>query len=90
MAEIAGYEIPTVSGVLFPWTAEQAEKDCAGALIPGIVTVSGTAISYIMRGYDTDVSHLVYWTATTIDSDASTYGGTGPVTDVVVFRVIGA
>ena len=97
MADIVAYEIPTFSGggsLAFSGTLTDSLE---GGLVPGegTTTVSGTIIthsgaSYVMRGYDTDAAHLVYWTVDgTIDSDASLYEGAGPVTGVVVYKVIG-
>jgi hypothetical protein len=45
---------------------------------------------YVMRGYDADLSHLVFWTASGIDTTAAEYNGVGPVTDIVIHRTIGA
>jgi hypothetical protein len=50
----------------------------------------GGSLTYRMRGNDTTLASIVYWGSTTVDSAASDYGGPGPVTDIVVHKVLGA
>lgn len=45
--------------------------------------------SYRMRGYDGTLARQVYWTATVIDPTGSQYSGPGPLSDVVVSKIIG-
>jgi len=49
----------------------------------------GGSLVYRMRGNDTTLTSIVYWGSTEVDSDASEYGGPGPVTDIVVHKVLG-
>lgn len=41
---------------------------------------------FFMRARDTTLARLVYWTATTIDAAGASYGGPGPLTDIVWLR----
>jgi hypothetical protein len=47
------------------------------------------ADSYRMRGYDSTLARTVYWNATSVDSLGASYGGPGPLTDIVVFMLLG-
>ena len=47
-------------------------------------------LSYTMRGYDVTQARYVFWTTDSIDSSGSRYTGPGPLTDIIVFQVIGA
>ena len=49
----------------------------------------GSTLVYRMRGYDTDIPSIVFWSAPIVDSTAAYYGGVGPVTGIVVQKVIG-
>ena len=40
-----------------------------------------------MRGFDTNISQIVYWNSLSIDVGANDYPGVGPVTGVVVVEV---
>lgn len=42
------------------------------------------AVNYRMRGFDTTLTRLVFWTATIIDTGGAQYTGPGPLTDVVI------
>ena len=48
---------------------------------------SGPTINYVMRGYDSTLTTIVYWDSATIDPTAANYSGPGPVVDVVVAAV---
>lgn len=41
---------------------------------------------FFMRGRDATLARLVYWTAAAIDATGSSYGGAGPLTDIVWLR----
>jgi hypothetical protein len=43
---------------------------------------------YRMRGFDTTLGFPVYWTAPTIDFNADSYTGPGPVNQISVFKVV--
>lgn len=47
------------------------------------------AANYRMRGYDTTLTRLVFWTATIVDTTAAQYTGPGPVTGIVIQDVSG-
>ena len=49
----------------------------------------GAALVFRMRGTDTTLSRVVYWSATEIDPAAAQYGGPGPVINVVLTKKIG-
>lgn len=53
-------------------------------------TPTGGGVIYRMRGYDTDIPSIVFWSAPIVDSTAAYYGGVGPVTNIVVQKVLGA
>ena len=59
-----------------------------------LVDLSGTGgvggPQYRMRGFDTTLTRPVYWTTSTIDSTGTEYTGPGPLTGIVVSKVIGA
>ena len=42
-----------------------------------------------MRGYDDTLATIVFWSAPAQDPDANYYLGAGPVTDIVVHKVLG-
>lgn len=44
---------------------------------------------FYMRGRDTTLAVIVFWTASYLDSAGATYVGPGPLTDVVLMREIG-
>jgi hypothetical protein len=54
----------------------------------GLVS-SGSAVTYRMRGFDSTLGRIVYWTTTFADSSASDYSGPGPVIDIVVSKTTG-
>lgn len=45
--------------------------------------------TYRMRAHDTTLGRHVFWSATTVDSAGASYGGPGPLTDVVIQNIIG-
>ena len=49
------------------------------------------SLTYRMRGFDTNLGRIVYWTATEVDADASEYSSPGDITlsTVVVFKYLG-
>lgn len=49
-----------------------------------------TGMSFRMRGFDTSLGRLVFWTAPDIDDIAAFYVGPGPVNDIVIQFVISA
>jgi hypothetical protein len=51
--------------------------------------VGGAGVTYRMRGYDTTLGRHVYWNADTVDTGGTSYGGPGPLTDIVLFTTIG-
>jgi hypothetical protein len=52
---------------------------------------AGGAVEYKMRGYDSDLSRIVYWLSLTIDTAGADYSGnSAALSDVVVAKVIGA
>jgi hypothetical protein len=54
-------------------------------------TVAGPSggLTYRMRGYDDTLATIVYWTASVDDPTGAEYGGPGPLSDVVVSKVLG-
>lgn len=50
---------------------------------------SGLAL-YRMRAYDSTLSQIVYWNANDLDATGASYGGPGPLVDVVLFMFLGA
>jgi hypothetical protein len=62
------------------------------AAIDGEVVVwlpMGSALTYRMRGYDTTLTSLVYWSSDHVDAAADDYAGPGPVTNVVLQKKFG-
>lgn len=53
------------------------------------IPLSGGAPICRMRGYDTTLARLVFWWSETIDPDGNSYSGPGPLTDVVLFNLLG-
>jgi len=49
----------------------------------------GTNLRYRMRAVDTGLARVVYWTASFIDALGTEYTGPGPLTGIVVSKVIG-
>lgn len=49
---------------------------------------SGTAVTFIMRGYDGTLLSQVFWNATTLDSTGASYTGPGPLSAIVLFNVV--
>lgn len=45
--------------------------------------------TYRMRAHDTTLGRHVFWSATTVDSAGTSYGGPGPLTDVVIQNIVG-
>ncbi len=49
----------------------------------------GGGLEYRMRGYDTTLTQIVFWSSDHVDSTASDYGGPGPVNNIVVQKKLG-
>jgi len=47
-------------------------------------------VVYRMRGYDGSLAKLVYWNHASVDGTGAGYGGPGPLTDIVVRKILGA
>jgi hypothetical protein len=61
----------------------------SSAAISGSTIGSGGSLVYRMRGYDTTLGYNVYWLAVTIDTAGSQYTGPGPLSNIVVYNVVG-
>lgn len=48
----------------------------------------GSIESYRMKGFDTTLVKWVYWTSNSIDMNALRYLGPGPVTRVMVAKIL--
>lgn len=90
MTDYKAYEIQNDFGVIDSGVRVGRSHKGFTILNPDGDAVGGAALSYIMRGYDDDVSHLVFWSSSEVDADASDYGGVGPVTNIVIHKVLGA
>lgn len=53
--------------------------------VPAVVVPS---LAYRMRAYDATAATTVYWNATIIDALGAEYTGPGPLTQVVVVKVL--
>jgi len=51
---------------------------------------SSAGSGYYMRGRDTSLNLIVFWTATSLDAAGAQYAGPGPLTDVVLMREFAA
>jgi len=60
----------------------------SGATLSGFSSGATGAI-YEMRAQDGSLGHPVFWTAGLIDTTGAFYTGPGPLTDVVVFKIVG-
>jgi hypothetical protein len=45
-------------------------------------------VSYLMRAHDDTLDETVFWTSQEVDGDGSDYAGPGPLSDVVMVRVV--
>lgn len=69
------------------------EDNAAMFEIEPIFTETGVGAggpTYRMRAYDGTLTTLVWWDATTVDSGGASYAGPGPLSDVVVAKIVGA
>lgn len=48
----------------------------------------GATTTFYMRGFDTTLAAVVFWTATFLDSSGSAYAGPGPLTSIVLIERI--
>jgi hypothetical protein len=88
--EVHGYTtsiLPTASGLM---PGGVSGNVCSNYFSADIVASSaGEQVTYIMRGYDTTLSGTVFWESRGVDSSAASYLGDGPVTDIVVHKIVG-
>jgi hypothetical protein len=61
----------------------------SSAAISGSAIGSGGALVYRMRGYDGTLGYSVYWISVSIDTSGAQYTGPGPLSNIVVYNVIG-
>lgn len=50
----------------------------------------GGGVVYRMRGDDGTLGYPVYWNSSTIDTLGADYAGPGPLTEVVVSKILGS
>lgn len=60
-----------------------------GSLSTKGLVAGGDGVNYRMRGFDSSLGRVVYWTATFVDSTGSEYTGPGPLIDIVASNAIG-
>jgi hypothetical protein len=85
MADVDGFNIDAPAG--FPKWSQKGGK--IGFEIPVDQPGSG-GLTYRMRGYDTTLTQIVFWSSDHVDSTAADYSGPGPVIDIVVQDILGA
>lgn len=85
MADVDGFVIDAPAG--FPKWSQKGGK--GGLEIPIDHPGGGGGLEYRMRGYDTTLTQIVFWTSDHVDSTGSDYGGPGPLTGIVVQKQIG-
>lgn len=57
--------------------------------ISGSGVGAGGALTYYMRGYDGTLSRNVYWLSVVIDTAGVQYTGPGPLSNVVIAKILG-
>jgi hypothetical protein len=85
MADVDGFVIDAPEG--FPKWSQKGGKD---AFEVPIGSPSAGGVTYRMRGYDTTLTQTVFWSAPIVDSTGAYYGGPGPLTDILVQKILGA
>lgn len=81
--DTAQYAVDLVMPVDQPFMEDLYLTDVGGPFGSGGPT-------YVMRGYDGTLTSLVYWESSIVDSGGVSYGGPGPLSDIVVSAVKGA
>jgi len=61
-------------------------RETATASVGGPVAADPT---YRMRAFDSSLARVVFWNASIVDSTGASYGGPGPLVDVVVHMLLG-
>ena len=85
---------PSVIGVV--WQSEQEPLSVFSSLFTDpfpaeavrIVDGSG-GVAYRMRAYDATLGREVFWSSQGIDDTGNSYGGPGPLSDIVVHMLLG-
>lgn len=97
MADVNGDYVPNQIGATLGGTQDGAGGDfmsgqvssTSSSAISGSTIGSGGALVYRMRGYDGTLGYNVYWLSVTIDTAGVQYTGPGPLSNIVVYNVIG-
>jgi len=85
MANAAGTSVPLANVAVGTNAIFQAGTSVSNSGTGGAVA----ALTFIMRATDTTLAQVVYWTAAALDGAGASYTGPGPLSDVVVTKVIG-
>lgn len=87
---IAAYEAGDAASIVSYESLPFVGIDAAWVTLVDGTPVGGGGATYRMRGYDTNLTSIVFWDSAEVDADASDYGGPGPVNDIVVHAILGA